>query len=103
MRCATLCGVARQYTDTAGKITSCQIAVFAAYISHHGHAFIDRALYLPKASAYDPARMAAAHVPTEMAFATKPALAMQIIDRAIRAQVLFALAAADSVYGVGDT
>ncbi|MDD1523397.1 hypothetical protein DAA57_01690 [Bradyrhizobium yuanmingense] len=42
------CGVARQYTGSAGKITNCQIGVFAAYVSRHGHAFIDRALYLPK-------------------------------------------------------
>ena len=42
------CGVARQYTGSAGKITNCQIGVFAAYASRHGHAFIDRALYLPK-------------------------------------------------------
>ena len=33
---------------SAGKITNCQIGVFAAYVSRHGHAFIDRALYLPK-------------------------------------------------------
>jgi SRSO17 transposase len=42
------CGVARQYTGSAGKITNCQIGVFAAYVLRHGHAFIDRALYLPK-------------------------------------------------------
>src|SRR3954452_9528727 len=36
------CGVARQYTGSAGKITNCQIGVFAAYVSRHGHAFIDR-------------------------------------------------------------
>src|SRR3954454_19526400 len=41
------CGVARQYTGSAGKITNCQIGVFAAYVSGQGHAFIDRALYLP--------------------------------------------------------
>ncbi len=39
------CGVARQYTGSAGKITNCQIGVFASYVSRHGHAFIDRALY----------------------------------------------------------
>src|SRR3984893_15008932 len=39
------CGVARQYTGSAGKITNCQIGVFAAYVSRHGHAFIDRSLY----------------------------------------------------------
>ncbi len=34
---------------SAGKIANCQIGVFAAYVSGKGHAFIDRALYLPKA------------------------------------------------------
>ena len=50
------CGVARQYTGSAGKITNCQIGVFAAYVSCHGHAFIDRALYLPKEWTDDPDR-----------------------------------------------
>jgi SRSO17 transposase len=96
------CGVARQYTGSAGKITNCQIGVFAAYVSRHGHAFIDRALYLPKAWADDPARMKAAHVPVETAFATKPALAVAMIERTIAAGVPFAWVAADSVYGVGE-
>lgn len=56
------CGVARQYTGSAGKITNCQIGVFAAYVSAQGHAFIDRALYLPKSWTGDPARLAATHV-----------------------------------------
>jgi len=42
------CGVARQYTGSAGKITNCQIGVFASDVSRHGHAFIDRGLYLPR-------------------------------------------------------
>ena len=92
----------RQYTGSAGKITNCQIGVFAAYVSRHGHAFIDRALYLPKAWTDDPARMAAAHVPPETAFATKPAPRLGMIERAIAADVPFAWVAADSVYGVGD-
>jgi SRSO17 transposase len=53
------CGVARQYTGSAGKITNCQIGVFAAYVSRHGHAFIDRALYLPQAWTDDPNRLRA--------------------------------------------
>src|SRR5215216_1684891 len=73
------CGVARQYTGSAGKITNCQIGVFAAYVSRHGHAFIDRTLYLPKAWTSDPARMAAAHVPEDVAFTTKPQLARAMI------------------------
>src|SRR5271167_3319633 len=54
------CGVARQYTGSAGKITNCQIGVFAAYVSRHGHAFIDRAVYLLKEWTDDPARLKAA-------------------------------------------
>ena len=30
------CGVGRQYTGSAEKITNCQIGVFAAYVSQHG-------------------------------------------------------------------
>src|SRR6187399_1182193 len=93
------CGVARQYTGSAGKITNCQIGVFAAYVSDRGHAFIDRSLYLPQSWAEDPARRAAAHVPQQIAFATKPQLARAMVERAIAAGVPFAWVAGDSIYG----
>jgi len=96
------CGVSRQYTGSAGKITNCQIGVFAAYVSARGHAFIDRALYLPKSWTGDPARLAATHVPETVTFATKPAQAVQMIWRALAADVPFTWVAADAVYGVGD-
>src|ERR671939_2016508 len=96
------CGVGRQYTGSAGKITNCQIGVFAAYVPDKGHAFIDRALYLPQAWADDPARRAAAHVPQEIAFATKPHLARAMVERAIAAGVPFAWVVGDSIYGVSE-
>jgi SRSO17 transposase len=96
------CGVGRQYTGSAGKITNCQIGVFAAYASRHGHAFLDRALYLPKSWTDAPARLEAVHVPAEVEFATKPRLARRMVERAIAAGVPFAWVAADSVYGVGE-
>ncbi len=96
------CGVARQYTGSAGKITNCQVGVFAALVSRHGHAFVDRALYLPKAWTDDAARLAAAHVPDDVGFATKPRLAVQMIRRALAAEVPFAWVAADTVYGVAE-
>jgi SRSO17 transposase len=96
------CGVARQYTGSAGKITTCQVGVFAAYVSGAGHAFIDRRLYLPQSWTGAPDRLAAAHVPDDVAFATKPRLAVGMIERAIGAGVPFAWAAADSVYGAGE-
>jgi SRSO17 transposase len=96
------CGVARQYTGSAGKITKCQIGVFAAYVSRHGHGLIDRRLYLPKTWTDNPGRMAAARVPPTTTFATKPRLALEMLERAIAANVLFRWVAADSVYGVGE-
>ena len=102
------CGVSRQYTGSAGKITNCQIGVFACYVAKRGHAIIDRELYLPKSWTDDKTRMIKAHVPPEMiedahgGFATKPALALAMIKRAIAAKVPFAFVAADTVYGVGD-
>ncbi len=82
--------------------TVCQIGVFASYVSRHGHAFIDRALYLPKSWTSDPARLKVTHVPAEIEFATKPQLAAGMIARAIAARMPFAWVAADTVYGVGD-
>lgn len=96
------CGVSRQYTGSAGKITNSQIGVFATYVSSKGHAFLDRALYLPKSWTDKPERLAAAHVPDDIPFATKPALAIAMIGRALDADIPFAWVAGDSVYGVGD-
>jgi SRSO17 transposase len=96
------CGVSRQYTGSAGKITNCQIGVFASYVSRHGHAFIDRALYLPREWTDEPARLKAAYVPSDVSFATKPKIARRMIARAIAAKVPFSFVAADSVYGTGE-
>src|ERR1700751_192672 len=60
------CGVARQYTGSVGKITTCQIGVFAAYVSRPGHVLIDRAVDLPREWTGNPARLAAAQVPPEV-------------------------------------
>src|SRR5246127_3298878 len=96
------CGVARQYTGSAGKITNCQIGVFASYVSRHGHAFIDRTLYLPKEWTDDPARLKAAHVPSDVSFAPKPKLARRMTLNGLAAKVPFSFVAGDTVYGVGD-
>src|SRR4029077_13729180 len=96
------CGVARQYTGSAGKITNCQIGVFASYVSRHGYAFIDRELYLPKEWTDDADRLKATYVPGDIGFSTKPQLAAEMIERALATGVPFRWVAADSVYGVGD-
>ncbi|SCY98759.1 IS701 family transposase [Microvirga guangxiensis] len=94
------CGVARQYTGSAGKITSCQIDVFAAYVSDTGCTFIDRQLYLPKDWTNDTIRRQAAHVPASLRFVTKTEIAAQMIARALAAGVPFDWVAADTIYGV---
>src|SRR3954468_10136246 len=43
-----------------------------------------------------------AHVPDDLHFATKPAIAVAMIERALEAGVSFAWVAADSIYGVGE-
>jgi SRSO17 transposase len=95
------CGVGRQYTGSAGKITNCQIGVFAAYVSDKGCAFIDRQLYLPKDWTNKPERRTAARVPDSIRFVTKPEIAAQMIERALAAGVRFDWVAADTIYGVG--
>ena len=92
-------GVQRQYSGTAGRIENCQIGVFLAYASDAGHAFIDRALYLPAAWAPDQERRRIAGVPADMAFATKPALAQAMLARAFAAEVPAAWVTADEIYG----
>jgi SRSO17 transposase len=96
------CGVGRQYSGSAGKITNCQIGVFAAYVSSRGHAFVDRQLYVPKDWTGNRERRAKAHVPESVRFATKPSLAVGMVRRALEAEVPFAWVAADTVYGVGE-
>jgi SRSO17 transposase len=93
------CGVQRQYSGTAGRIENCQIGVFLTYASQHGHALIDRALYLPHSWANDPARRAGAGVPTTVVFTTKPKLGGVMLKRAFAAGVPCAWVTGDSVYG----
>jgi SRSO17 transposase len=50
-------GVQRQYSGTAGRTENCQVGVFLADASAHGHALIDRELYLPQSWAGDPERL----------------------------------------------
>jgi SRSO17 transposase len=92
-------GVARQYSGTAGRIENCQIGVFLAYASPQGRAFLDRALYLPKAWAEDRPRRRTAGVPDEVAFATKGELAQMMLARAFAAAVPAAWVTGDEVYG----
>lgn len=92
-------GVARQYSGTAGRIENCQIGVFLAYATCHGHTLLDRELYLPQEWTDDRERCRRAGIPDERLFATKPSLARQMLERAFAAGVVLAWLSGDSVYG----
>ena len=93
------CGVARQYCGTAGTTANAQVGVFLAYASDRGTAFIDRALYLPRAWSRDRERRVAAGIPRGTRFATKIALAKRLLARAFAAAVPARWVVADAFYG----
>lgn len=92
-------GVSRQYTRTAGRIENAQVGVFLACHSRHGTAFLDRKLYLPRDWTDDPERCEQAGIPKGTAFATKPRLAREMLERAFAAGVPAAWVTGDEVYG----
>uniref|UniRef100_UPI0038B24312 IS701 family transposase n=1 Tax=Nonomuraea antri TaxID=2730852 RepID=UPI0038B24312 len=93
-------GVQRQYSGTAGRTENCQLGVFLAYASPRGRALIDAELYLPKSWVDDRPRCRAAGIGDEVEFATKPALARQMLARALEAGVPVSWATADEAYGM---
>ena len=72
------CGVARQYSGTAGQIENCQVGVFLGYVTPKGWALIDRELYLPKEWATDADWREEAGVPKPVELATKLVLARRM-------------------------
>ncbi|MDR1294039.1 MAG: IS701 family transposase [Bifidobacteriaceae bacterium] len=92
-------GVQRQYTGTAGRIENAQVAVYLAYATDDAHALLDTELYLPRSWTGDRERMTQAGVPSDVEFATKPALAAAMIARALDGGVKADWVAGDEVYG----
>jgi SRSO17 transposase len=92
-------GVQRQYSGTAGRIENSQVGVFLSYASARGRALIDRRVYLPKSWTDDRQRCAAAGVPAEVVFATKPGLALDMITGAVAAGMPASWVASDELYG----
>jgi SRSO17 transposase len=93
------CGVARQYTGTAGDTVNAQVGVFLAYASDKGAGFIDRALYLPREWTQDRDRRREAGIPKPVRFATKITLAERMLARAFAADAPARWVVADSFYG----
>jgi SRSO17 transposase len=93
-------GVARQHCGLTGQVENCQVMVMLSYASVHGHAFVDRELYLPAAWIGDAERRRQAGVPADRSARTKPQLGVDMLARAIAdEQVRFRWVVADAGYG----
>ena len=82
-------GVARQYSSTTHRMENVQTGVFLAYEKSDEPSLVDRELFLPKEWTTDRQRRRLAGIADDTAFATKPALAQKMIDRAIQTRVPF--------------
>jgi len=80
-----LVGVARQYCGQLGKQDNCQVAVSLSLANRHGSLPVAYRLYLPEGWASDAARRKKTSVPEEIAFKTKPEIALEQIRAACAA------------------
>lgn len=93
-------GVARQYCGRLGKQDNCQVAVSLSVANHAASLPIAYQLYLPEEWAGDAGRRAQAHVPENVAFQTKPEIALKQIKTALEAGTPAGVVLADAGYGV---
>ena len=92
-------GVTRQYCGRLGKTDNCQVAVTLSLASHAASLPVAYRLYLPEDWAGDRARRRKAGVPDDVAFKTKPAIALDQIRAALAAGAPRGVALADAAYG----
>ena len=92
-------GVARQYCGQLGKQDNCQAVVSLSIANHHASLPIAHRLYLPQTWADDPERRKTAKVPDDIAFKTKPQIALDQLRAAHAAGIPLGTVLADSGYG----
>jgi SRSO17 transposase len=92
-------GVARQYCGQLGKQDNCQVAVSLSLANRHASLPVAYRLYLPEAWASDAARRKKTGVPEEIAFKTKPEIALEQIRAACAAGLPRGVVLMDAGYG----
>jgi SRSO17 transposase len=99
-------GVAWQYCGARGKAENCQSGVFTSFTSSVGYGLLEGRLYLPKLwlSPEYQQRREACHIPTEVEFATKIEIALQLLKRQIARGIFHTQwVGCDSFFGVANT
>jgi SRSO17 transposase len=92
-------GVVRQYCGQVGKQENCRVAVSLSLATETASLPIAWRLYLPEIWAQDRKRRKETGIPREVTFATKPAIALQQIRKAVEEEVTTAPVLADAAYG----
>jgi SRSO17 transposase len=92
-------GVHHQYCGQLGKQANCQVAVSLSLANHAASLPVAYRLYLPKDWAEDGARRDKAGVPLEIAFKTKPEIALEQIRWACEAGLPRGVVLMDVAYG----
>jgi SRSO17 transposase len=92
-------GVVRQYCGQVGKQENCRVAVSLSFATEQASLPIAWRLYLPEIWAQDRKRRKETGIPREVTFATKPAIALQQIRKAVEEEVTTAPVLADAAYG----
>ena len=91
-------GVVRQHCGQVGKQEKCRVAVSLSLATEQASLPIAWRLYLPEIWAQDRKRRKETGIPREVAFATKPAIALQQIRKAVEEEVTKAPVLADAAY-----
>jgi len=92
-------GVQHQYCGSVGKQANCQISVELMLSDGWMCVPVAGRLYLPQSWCQEPIRRNRAKVPAQIHFATKPAIALGLIEQAVIEGVPKAPVLADAVYG----
>jgi SRSO17 transposase len=92
-------GVKRQYVGCAGRVENAINVVYCSFATVAGHALVGARPYLPAEWADDAQRRAAAGVPDELEFSTKPELGRQILADLHAEGRLPGWVTGDQVYG----
>jgi SRSO17 transposase len=92
-------GVAWQYSGTLGKTANCQVTVNCHYAERTLAWPVATRLYLPEDWASDLSRRTKARVPEEVAFQTKPQIALTLLDQAHLWGIRHSGVTADADYG----